>query len=62
MPPPKLRVRRVTVHLPPDDQGTVTVRGRGFRATDDRDWKGPTRTTYAEARKDLRQHRLELMS
>jgi hypothetical protein len=57
---PKLRVRRVTVHLPPDDSGTVTVRGVGFRAADNGDWRGPVRRSYAEARKDLRMRRLEL--
>jgi hypothetical protein len=60
VPSPKLRVRPIRVHLPPDEHGTVTVRGVGFRAVESGEWRGPVRRSYAEARKDLRLRRLEL--
>lgn len=38
-----------------------TIRGYGFRATDNADWLGPVRKTYADARKDLRRRRFETL-
>jgi hypothetical protein len=58
MPPfPKTYVRPIRIHLPPDETGTRTVRGVGFRAVCDCSWRGPTQPSYAEARKDLRAHK-----
>ncbi len=56
---PKSRVRPLKVYLPRDEHGTVTKRGVGFAAEFNGEIVGPSRRTYAEARKDLRLHRFE---
>lgn len=52
----KTEVRPVKVHVPDPDLGVTIRRGVGFRASDSLGWRGPTRKTYAEARRDKHEH------
>jgi hypothetical protein len=53
-------VKRVKVHLPAHDLMPDTIRGVASRASCSCGYRGPSRKTYAEARKDLRLHRLDV--
>lgn len=55
----KSSVKPVRVYLPSADLHTTVARGVGFRAVASDGWKGPSRRTYADARKDAREHKTE---
>ncbi len=55
----KTSVHPVKIHLPSPELQTTILRGVGFRAGSSGGWKGPTRRTYREARKDAHEHKNE---
>jgi hypothetical protein len=55
--PQKATIRAVKIHLPPDDHGTVTRRGIGFRATCECGERSRVVASWAMARGWLTEHR-----